>query len=164
MLPSLRRALGLAVIATALAPTGASAAVTKTTITTPAEPGVPALPTVREGRRGDAARGRVDATARRATSSTSPATGPRSCARSRSRSDGVFAAELPYKAFPRQLCTLRAVPNKYNGKDLDPFAGPLVAVTYFNPYETTTTVLGARTRRADGLQRRGRRTGAGRPT
>ena len=57
--------------------------------------------------------------------------------------EGVFAAELPYKAFPRKLCTLRAVPNKYNGKDVDPFAGPLVAVTYFNPYEITTTVLGA---------------------
>ena len=38
MLPSLRRALGLAVIATALAPTGALAAITQSTITTPVSP------------------------------------------------------------------------------------------------------------------------------
>ena len=60
MLPSLRRALGLAVIATALAPTGASAAITQDHHHDAGQPGVPALPTVREGRRADAARGRVD--------------------------------------------------------------------------------------------------------
>ena len=142
MLPSLRRALGLAVIAAALAPTGASAAVTKSTITTPASPAYrlyqpsekAAAQTLHvagstDGKAGDL----IDFTCNGTAVLRAVAVGK----------EGVFAAELPYKTFPRQLCTLRAVPNKYNGKDLDPFTGPLVAVTYFNPYETTTTVLGA---------------------
>ena len=107
------------------------------------QPGVPALPTVRQGRRGDAARGRVDRRRGGRHDRLHLRRDRRSGARSRSTRKVVFAAELPYKTFPRRLCTLRAVPNKYNGKDLDPFTGPLVAVTYFNPYETTTSVLGA---------------------
>jgi hypothetical protein len=142
LLPSLRRALGLAVIATALAPTGALAAITETTITTPASPAYRLYqPSVKAAAETLSVAGSTDGAAGDMIDFVCDGTPIRRAVAV--DKEGVFAVELPYKAFPRLLCTLRAVPNKLNGKDLDPFTGPLVAVTYFNPYETTTEVLGA---------------------
>ena len=56
-------------------------------------------------------------------------------------------------------CILRAVPYKYAGKDYGAFAGPLLAVTYFNPVTATTAVRGETTAALDYEVETGHRRG-----
>ena len=142
MLPSLRRAVPLALIAAALVPASAAATVTRSSVTAPTNPTYRLyLPSEKAAAQTLRVAGTTDGAAGDLVDLTCGGTAVLRAVEV--DNDGRFAAEVPYKTFPRLLCTLRAVPDKYNGKDLDPFTGPLVAITYFNPYETTTAVLGA---------------------
>ena len=131
MLPSLRRAVPLALLAAVLAPASAAATVTRSSVTTPTSPTYrlylpadKAVETLRVAGTTDGVGGDlVDLTC-----DSTPVLRAVEIDK-----DGHFAADVPYKPFPRALCTLRAVPYKYNGKDVDPFTGPRVAITYFNP-------------------------------
>ena len=57
--------------------------------------------------------------------------------------DGTFTTDVALSAVPRGGCILRAVPHLYRGKELQPFDGPLVAVTYYDPNDFPVPVRGA---------------------
>ena len=56
--------------------------------------------------------------------------------------DGTFTTDVELSALPRAGCILRAVPHLYRGKELQPFDGPLVAVTYYDPNDFPVPVRG----------------------
>ena len=142
---TLRRALLLAVFAAALAPTGAQATVTRSSVTSPADPTYrlyeltekAATRLVVKGTSDGVADEAVDLVCTRGAviglvADNVPLSG-----------DGTFTTDVALSAVPRGGCILRAVPHLYRGKELQPFDGPLVAVTYYDPNDFPVPVRGA---------------------
>jgi hypothetical protein len=147
LIRSLRRAFPLAVLAAVLAPAGAHAEVTRSTITTPAHPAFRLY--------------EVEAKAAEPLRVAGTTNGDEGdlldiiCTRGDSfavakanvavRKDGTFDTSFLLDQLKPAACVLRAVPYKRGGKDVDAFTGPLVALTYFNPRAATTAVRGEET-------------------
>jgi len=142
---TLRRALLLAVFVAALAPAGAEATVTRSSVTSPADPTyrlyqpsdrvAPELTITgtSDGRADES----VDVVCSRGAllglvADNVPLSG-----------DGTFTTDVALSAVSHGGCILRAVPHLYRGKELQPFDGPLVAVTYYDPNDFPVPVRGA---------------------
>lgn len=159
---SLRRALLLALTATVLAPTSAQAVMTRSTVTSPADPTYrlyertpKAEPTITvTGTSNAAVKELVDIVCTRGSVVVAAAVGIEV------GPNGRFSTDVRLDNLQNWACVLRAVPHQYRGKELQPFDGPMVAVTFFDPRDFTIPVRGSDARAtADYYAKTGNRRG-----
>ena len=138
------KSLPLALILAALAPAIADANVTRSSVTSPADPTYRLYEPTKKAEPRLAVAGTTDGAVKEQVDlvCSEGATVFVVAPAIELGSEGRFAADVPLKSFQNRACILRAVPAGYRGKELQRFAGPIVAVTFFDANAVTVPVRG----------------------